>query len=59
MQMDSLKTLSFPDHFKLEEMTPFHKKQDRFHKDNYRSISILTLVSKSYTPKFIAKCTDA
>ena len=57
--MDSLKTLSFPDHLKLEEMTPSHKKQDPFHKDNYRSIRFLPLVSKSYTPKFMAKCTDA
>lgn len=57
--MDSLKTLSFPDHLKLEEMTPSHKKQDPFHKDNYRSIRFLPLASKSYTPKFMAKCTDA
>ena len=45
---DSLKTGAFPDPLKLAEIRPIHKKEDPFDKYNYRSISILPLISKVF-----------
>ena len=45
---DSLKTGALPDLLKLAEIAPIHKKEDPFDKDNYRSISILPLISKVF-----------
>ena len=45
---DSLKTGVFPDPLKLAEIRPIHKKEDPFDKHNYRSISILPLISKVF-----------
>ena len=45
---DSLKTGAFSDPLKLAEITPVHKKEDPFHKDNYQPISILPLISKVF-----------
>ena len=45
---DSLKTGAFSDPLKLAEITPYHKKQNPFDKDNYRPISILPLISKVF-----------
>ena len=36
---------TFPDPLKLEEITPIHKEEDPFDKDNYRPMSTLHLMS--------------
>ena len=38
----------FPDNLKLATVTPIHKKDDPFDKNNYRPISILPLISKIF-----------
>ena len=54
----SLKTGAFPYPLKWAEITPIHKKEDPFDKNNYRPISVLSLISKVfkklYTVRFIA-----
>ena len=45
---NSLNIGAFPDLLKLAEITPIHKKEDPFDKDNYRPISILPLISKVF-----------
>ena len=38
----------FPDHLKLTNMLSAYKKKDPANKENYRPLSILTLLSKVY-----------
>ena len=45
---DSLKTGAFPDSVKSIEIALIHEKVDLFDKENYRPISILTLISKVF-----------
>ena len=43
-----IKNSDFPNPLKLAEIIPIHKKEDPVYKDNYRSISILPLISKVF-----------
>ena len=41
-----LRTGNFPDKLKLEDITPVIKKNNPLEKENYRPVSVLTVVSK-------------
>ena len=43
-----LNKAEFPEIFKIAEVTPIYKKANPFEKDNYRPISILSNISKSF-----------
>ena len=43
-----VRTGDFPDPLKFAEITPIHKKDDPFGKDNYRQIRISSLISKVF-----------
>ena len=45
---NSLKTGDSPNPLKSAEITPIHKKEHPFDKDNYRRIGILPLISKDF-----------
>ena len=38
----------FPDNLKLADVTPVFKKDDPFYKKNYRPVSVLPTISKTY-----------
>ena len=44
----SLQLCTFPDMFKLAEVSSLYKKNDNLHKGNYRPVSVLPSVSKIY-----------
>ena len=46
--MDKQFSGAFLDPVKLADITPVHKKEDPYDKDNYRPISILPLISKVF-----------
>ena len=45
---EALKTGSFPNSLKYANVRSKYKKVDRFHKNNYRPVSILPLLLKVY-----------
>ena len=45
---DSLLKGSFPDSLKLENIAPVHKKDEPTDKENYRTVSVLSLLSKCF-----------
>ena len=45
---DSLETGTFPESLKLANITPVFKKKDPLNKNNYRPVSILLIVSKTF-----------
>ena len=45
---DSIINYTFPDSFKMADITPVHKKDETTIKDNYRPISILPCISKIF-----------
>ena len=45
---EALKTGSFPDSLEFANVRPVYKKEDPFHKSNYRPVRILPLLSKVY-----------
>ena len=45
---DMLSTCNFPDNIKLADMTPVYKKKDPLKKENYRSVSILSAISRIF-----------
>ena len=45
---DGIDNCIFPEVLKYAEIKPTHKKDDRCHKENYRPISLLPIVSKIY-----------
>ena len=46
MVNECIKTATFPSDMKYAELTPAYKKADNLCKDNYRPLSVLTVVSK-------------
>ena len=44
----SFTTATFPDNLKIAEVSPLHKKNSTLDKSNYRSVSILPIISKLF-----------
>ena len=48
LETNSIAMGTFPDQLKCAELRPLYKKEDNMNKDNFRSVSILTGISKLY-----------
>ena len=54
----SLETGVFPDEWKLANIVPIHKKDNKDHVDNYRPISLLSIISKVLERCFLIRLRD-